>query len=227
MRFSLPKFWTFISVVGTYLLVIWILAYVGGLGWASFRQGSIDNFQDFFVSLPALALYLVIALAALAGWARGPAMFREMGLRQSFQNQLSKRKLSSSTIQSQMKHSTHTVELDTPLEEAFHDGLIARMPILPVISNNKVSGVVTMSDISKKFDEELKKAPTTPLKNFKISDLNPNPPIGCKPDDDLSKVLEKMISKRKTKIVVLDDNDGLVGTLDLFDIVAEIMCEGA
>ena len=50
---------------------------------------------------------------------------------------------------------------------------------------------------------------------------------GRKIDINLADVLNQMIKERKTKIVALKDGGSLVGTLDMFDIVAEIVREEA
>jgi len=213
------------SIIASYLILIAVLRWIQETGLVTFPS-EITGIQDVFVTLPAVAFYIVVALAALAGWARGPAMFRELGLGEVLQKELTKRKISSPTIQSQIKGSTHTIKTDTPLKDALHDSWVARIPILPIVENGKVDNVITMYDISKKIDEELQKTSSKLLDNIKANDLkSPGSIVSCKPDDNLADVLNKMIQQRKTKIVVLKEDKSLVGTLDMFDIVAEMMRE--
>lgn len=224
-KVSWPRFLAFVSIVITYLIIIAILMWLDSAGWKVFREGEINGVQDLLITAPAVAFYIVVALAALAGWARGPAMFRDLGFHQTLQKQLQKQGLSSSTIQNQIRGSVHSVQPETPLKEALHDGLVARLRILPVIDNDKVNGVITMYDVSKRIDEELKNQSSPLLDNLQVSHLNPKKPIACRPSDKLSDVLHKMITNRRTKLIVQNDDDTLVGTLDLFDVVSELLRE--
>lgn len=228
MKFHRSQFGTLVVTMAAYLILAAGLLGLAQLGWITFDKTAIANLEDFLTSLPAIAFYLLVSLAALAGWARGVAMFSELGLGASIKSFMSKKKLSSATVQSQLRGGAYaTVAPDTTLKDALHDILTARLDILPMVADGKVTGVITMHDLAKKLDEEMRAPQATrwaEVGTLKMSALKPQGPVtSVKPDDTLTVVLQKMVSERRTKVVVADSAGALVGTLELFDLVAEML----
>ncbi|MBI4216025.1 MAG: CBS domain-containing protein [Chloroflexi bacterium] len=230
MKFHRAQFGTFVVTMVAYLILAAGLLGLAHLKWITFSNTTIGNMEDFFISLPAIAFYLLVALAALAGWARGVAMFSELGLGSAIKSSLKKKKLSTTTVQSQLRGGAYsTVTADTTLKDALHDILTVRIPILPVVAEGKVSGVITLHDIAKKLDEQMRAPQAAGLAQvgeLKMADLKPAGPVtSVRPDDTLAKVLQEMLSVRRTKVVVTDAAGALVGTLDLFDLVDEMLTD--
>lgn len=230
MKFHRSQFGTFVVTVVTYLILAAGLLGLAQLKWIVFSNTTIGNLEDFLISLPAIAFYLLVSLAALAGWARGVAMFSELGLGSAIKSSLGKKKLSATTVQSQLQGGAYsTVTSDTTLKDALHDILTVRIPILPVVADGKVSGVITLHDLAKKLDEQMRApqaASFAQVGELKMSDLKPAGPLtSVRPEDTLATVLQKMVSMRRTKVVVTDAAGVLVGTLDLFDLVDEMLTD--
>lgn len=228
MKFHRAQFGTFVVTIVAYFILAAGLLGLAQLKWIAFSNTAIGNLEDFLTTLPAIAFYLLVSLAALAGWARGVAMFSELGLGASIKSFMTKKKLSAATVQSQLRGGARaTVAADTTLKDALHDILTARLDILPVVADGKVTGVITMHDIAKKLDEEMRApqaARWAEVGALTVSALKPQGPVtSVKPDDTLAVVLQKMVPERRTKVVVTDSAGALVGTLDLFDLVAEML----
>ena len=93
----------------------------------------------------------------------------------------------------------------------------AEIGFLPVCDpeNNKIVGTLTDRDIAIRLVAEGKE-PETP-----VSDVMTTAPIFCHSDDDIAKARELMESHQVSRMIVLDDNDGLAGIISLADIAAD------
>jgi CBS domain-containing protein len=90
----------------------------------------------------------------------------------------------------------------------------AEIGFLPVCNpeDNKIVGTLTDRDIAIRLVAE-KRIPET-----KVSDVMSTAPIFCHSDDDIDKARELMESHQVSRMIVLDDNDGLAGIVSLADI---------
>jgi CBS domain-containing protein len=78
--------------------------------------------------------------------------------------------------------------------------------------NNKIVGTLTDRDIAIRLEAQRKEAETS------VSEMRSTAPIFCHSDDDVDKARELMESHQVSRMIVLDDNDGLAGILSLRDI---------
>ena len=78
--------------------------------------------------------------------------------------------------------------------------------------NNKIVGTLTDRDIAIRLVAQRKEAETS------VSEIMSTAPIFCHSDDDVDKARELMESHQVSRMIVLDDNDGLAGILSLRDI---------
>lgn len=89
--------------------------------------------------------------------------------------------------------------------------------ILPVIEKNKAIGVVSEGDILKisgNLDE---------LKNKKIREIMSSSPFYIKKKDKLSKAISLLREKNISRLPVLDDSNKVIGLLEAFDVLREIV----
>jgi CBS domain-containing protein len=90
----------------------------------------------------------------------------------------------------------------------------AEIGFLPVCDpeNHEIVGTLTDRDIAIRLVAEGKE-PEIP-----VSDVMTTAPIFCHSDDDIDKARELMESHQVSRVIVLDDNDGLAGIISLADI---------
>ncbi len=82
---------------------------------------------------------------------------------------------------------------------------------LPVISNNKIVGVVTAQDIYKKSTN----------RQEKISDIMSKTPVTISPDEELIKAIE-LIKKTNIFEIIVAKYNKLVGILSITDIIKKV-----
>lgn len=191
-------------------------------------------------SAPFVALYLLVLIAATAGYARGAIMAKESPFKTILENELKNNKMSSATIKTKIRSSAMVYE-DTPFTWALDDIISSRISILPVVDREKheVKGVITCVDLLRKLQEEFRNvrdlecgSKTTDsrsaaslqkrLAECRIKDLPPQAPVTAKSNEDLQAVLSRMIEKQHTKLIVSEPDNTCTGTVDALDLIAEI-----
>jgi CBS domain-containing protein len=90
----------------------------------------------------------------------------------------------------------------------------AEVGFLPVCDpeDNKIVGTLTDRDIAIRLVAQRKEAETP------VSEIMSTAPIFCHSHDDVDKARELMESHQVSRMIVLDDNDGLAGIISLRDI---------
>jgi CBS domain-containing protein len=113
-----------------------------------------------------------------------------------------------------MEQNIQFVGLDDEVASAAKTMREAEIGFLPVCDpeNNKIVGTLTDRDIAIRLAAEGKE-PQIP-----VSDVMTTAPIFCHSNDDIDKARELMESHQVSRIIVLDDNDGLAGIISLRDI---------
>ncbi len=239
----------FILLLAYFLLVgcLWLLQ-VNQL--INFRTEVNGDILPLMASVPFVALYLLVLIAATAGYARGAIMAKELPFKQILKQELKDKKMSSAPIKTKTR-STAMVYDDTPFMWALNDIISARISILPVIDKerNEVKGVITSTDFLKKLQEELKflqektapgdektDSPALPdnqyrqivknlqkrLEECKVKDLKPQNPVVVNSNENLHGVMHKMIENQFTKLIVVGNDNSFSGTVDALDLIGEI-----
>jgi CBS domain-containing protein len=113
-----------------------------------------------------------------------------------------------------MEQNIQFVGLDDEVASAAKTMREAEIGFLPVCDpeNNRIVGTLTDRDIAIRLVAEGKE-PQIP-----VSDVMTTAPIFCHSNDDIDKARELMESHQVSRIIVLDDNDGLAGIISLRDI---------
>ena len=116
-----------------------------------------------------------------------------------------------------MRQNVQFVRGDDEVGSAAETMRNAEIGFLPVCDpeNNKIVGTLTDRDITIRLVAE-KKMPETP-----VADIMTTAPIFCHSNDDIGKARELMESHQVSRIIVLDDNDGLAGIISLADIAVD------
>jgi len=209
------------------LLVVYLIICSGLLGLHHFgickfavNMASIDNI---IFSLPMMALYLLIFLAATAGYARGKYMLEELPLSMRLKQELHLRTMGSASIKTKIRAGSQITSADS-FADALNNMVSSRISILAVVDEqNEVQGVITPTDLLlyvqklMKNNEDIKS-----LHEARVSDLQPSEPTLIEASDQLQSVTEKMIQHQYTKLIVID-NGKFSGTVDALDILAELL----
>ena len=93
----------------------------------------------------------------------------------------------------------------------------------PVVEDGKVVGVFSLGDVLRHMSSE---APPTPSGGGStgadtcVGDLMSSPAICVRPEDSLPRVMERMLSRRIRRIMVVDAEESLVGI-----ITAQVLLE--
>ncbi|MFX4261471.1 CBS domain-containing protein [Pelotomaculum propionicicum] len=240
------------QVIGAFFILLCAYFLLVGSLWL-LQINNLINFQTeingdilpLLASVPFVALYLLVLIAATAGYARGAIMAKELPFKTILENKLKDIKMSSATIKTKIRSGAVVYE-DTPFTWALDDIISSRISILPVVDRdkNEVKGVITCADLLRKLQEELRSLReeasgdnTTGgqaavslqkrLADCRIGDLPPQAPVIVKCDDDLQAVLSRMIEKQHTKVIVSEIDNTCTGTVDALDLIAEIYEKGA
>ncbi len=197
---------------------------------------NITNIETLAVSMPFVSLYILVLIGFSAGYARTAAAAKALGLTQAVREQLRARSMENATIKSKVRANSK-VTMDTRFLRTLEKVVTARLPILPVEEDPKdpkVKYVITMHDILKMITHRINTAQENSqeaqlyaeLAKLEVKDLNPRKVVTCKENENLESVLNTMIQGRVTKLVVMGkDGASYVGTIDLFDIVSEMLSE--
>ncbi len=90
----------------------------------------------------------------------------------------------------------------------------ANIGFLPVCDRDAhVLGTITDRDITIRLVAEAKEA------DLPVSDVMTREIVSCHADDDLSRAEQIMATSQKSRLVVVDEDDRLVGVLSLSDVV--------
>ena len=81
--------------------------------------------------------------------------------------------------------------------------------------NNKIVGTLTDRDIAIRLVAQRKEAETP------VSEIMSTAPIFCHSDDDVEEARKLMEAHQISRMIVLDDNDGLAGIISLAEISAD------
>jgi CBS domain-containing protein len=220
----------FITLVVVYLVVFAFLYFLQQFGGIKFTNDINGDILKLTTSLPLVAVWIVILIGAISGFARSSAMTRYL----PFNKVLETKTIERSSIISKIRTDT-TVKENTPFIHVANKLVNARLPILAVVKDdNTVEAVVTYQDLLQKFitefgycsDKESLKDKLSRLTVKDIIDIENSKPATITEKTDLKKVLSEMISHRFHKLIVTKEEDNKLtysGTIDLRDIVEEIM----
>ncbi len=230
-QYSRQALTAFIVLLITYGLIVGMLTLLQNGGILKFSTETKGDLLPLMASLPFVALYLLVLIAATAGFARGAIMARTLPFNQILKSELQQRKMEGAAIKTKIR-SGEQVTKDTPYLRALNNVISSRVPILAVIGNDKkVAGVITNDDIIRKLQEEIdKNDPTTldeRLKKLAVKDLHPRDPVVATINENLQEVLGSMIRHQFTKLIVVDErSNSFAGTVDALFLVGELF-EGA
>jgi CBS domain-containing protein len=112
-----------------------------------------------------------------------------------------------------MKRDVKSIGPDEPAQQAAQIMRDTNVGFLPVcVDDNKVIGTLTDRDITVRLVAE--GDPSTALVESIMSDMI----VNCRPDDDLQTAEELMATNGKSRIIVTDEDGGLLGVISLSDI---------
>lgn len=235
------------QVIGAFFVLLFAYFLLVGCLWL-LQINNLINFQTeiagdilpLMASAPFVALYLLVLIAATAGYARGAIMAKDLPFKTILENALKENNMSSATIKTRIRSGAMVYE-DTPFSCALDDIISSRIPILPVADRdkNEVKGVITLSDLLKKLQEELRSlrdgdcgdstTGSRPVETLqkrlaecRVKDLHPQAPVVVKSNENLQAVLSRMIEKQHSKLIVLEPDNSFTGTVDSLDLIAEI-----
>ena len=228
-QYSRQVFTAFGLLFVTYIITFWMLWGLQHLDGISFTTTITDDILPLITSLPFVAFYIIVFIAATAGFARGAVMAKELPFGKIMQAELKKRTMKQASIATKIR-SGATVKMDTPFIRALDTVITARLPILAVVGDNqKVEGVITNHDIIERVQQEIERVDDTSslgerLAKLKVRDLNPRQPDTVTNSTELSLVVDRMIKNQRTKLIVLKDDESKIyaGTVDVLDITGEI-----
>ncbi len=213
----------------TYLLILSILTFLQIVEIVEFSTETQGDLLPIMVSLPFVAFYLLVLIAATAGFARGAKMAKALPFKMILEDELKRRSMGEAGIKTKIRSGSQ-VMANTPYLTALTTVISSRVSILAVIdSDNKVKGVITSNDIIRKLQEEVDKDDTSNLydrlKKLKVVDLKPRTPEVAAVGENLLGVIERMIQEQFTKLIVVKDKHSysFTGTVDVLDLVGEIV----
>ncbi len=229
-QYSRQVFTAFGLLIVVYIVIFWMLWGLQRLEAITFTTEIKGDILPLLASLPFVAFYIVVFLAATAGFARGAIMAKELPFNKILQAELKTRTMERATIMTKIR-SGATVTTDTSYSRALDTAISARLPILAVVGKDKkVEGVVTFHDIVKKMRDELGKEDSPEplgerLGKLRVEDLGPNSPVVVTDSDKLNIVLEKMIKNQFTRLIVVKDEEtkAYAGAVDVLDVASEIL----
>lgn len=213
--------------------ILLITTFLVGLGLVLLRNLEICTFSrdmttldGMIFSLPLIAIYIVVFLAATAGYARAKYMIDELPLTQRLNQQLKNKSMEKASIKAKIRAGVQVTEEST-LSDALNNLISSRISILAVVDrDNHILGVVTSQDILLKLQEIFKTE--SELSRFgqqKIGPFLTRTPVTADCGEDLQSVVNKMIKHQFTKLVVADSEGKFCGTVDSMDLMAEIFDE--
>ncbi len=225
---------SFIVFLIAFVGIVFLLVYLHNLNYFQTSEVNLNKGEVFplLTSLPFVAFYLVVLLAATAGYARSSVMADKLPISKLFKAELQKRTMKSPSITTKVRSGLQT-RLDEKIVPALNNLISSRLPILAVIDdNNKVIGGVSGHDLTRKLLQELEKEDGSTLdgriKAITVNDCDYSISIVATINENLQQVTEKMIKNQLTKLIVVEDETSMkfVGTVDMLDLISEIISNG-
>lgn len=226
--YSKQAIWAFIILMISFVVMVLILMALKWQEAMNFSTALQGDVLPLISSLPFVALYLVVLIAATAGYARGAIVARSLPLNQVFKDELQKKKMDRASIKTTIRSGNQVTE-DTPMLQAITNLVSSRVPILAVLdSSNKVTGVITGTDIMARLQKEIESTDAdlnARLNRLTVRDLQPAKPVVATTDGNLQEVLGTMIRRQFTKLIVVESEQGkeFAGTVDALDLIGEIL----
>ncbi len=113
-----------------------------------------------------------------------------------------------------MKQDVECVRMDEPAKRAARLMRDQNIGFLPVCDEgNKVLGTITDRDLAIRVLADDKWDKDTP-----IGDVMSREVVACKPGDDLRTAEELLATHKKSRLLVTDDDDRLIGVISLSDL---------
>lgn len=214
----------FILLLMIYLIICGVLVALHYMGICNFAI-SMLSFDNIIFSLPMVALYLLVFLAATAGFARGKYMLEKLPLNMRLKQELQVRTMDRANIKTKIRAGSQVKPGDS-FFDVLNNLVASRLSILAVIDEkNQVIGVLTATDLLLYIQNILKSDEGNQLlslHNVKVSDLKPSEPKLVAANERLQSVIENMIQYQHTKLIVTDQGK-FSGTVDALDILAELL----
>lgn len=234
IEYSKRVLFSFIVFLIAFVGIVYLLVHLHQLGFYQAPAPELNKGEIFPVltSLPFVAFYLVVLLAATAGYARSAVMAEKLPLNKLFKAELQKRTMKSPSITTKVRSGIQ-VSLNENIIVALNNLISSRLPILAVIDeNNKVIGSVTGHDLSRKLIYEYNNKQDKPfdeiIKNVTVNDCDHQITVFATNNENLKDVTEKMIKHQITKLIVVENETTMkfVGTIDMLDLVSEVISNG-
>lgn len=238
-RYTWPTVGAFVLLVVAYVVMVYILLLLNREGVIGLETEVNGDVLKLIASLPLVAFYLVVFLAATAGFARAAIVMKTMPLTQVLSKELKKKTMESATIQTKIRSGAQ-VSKDTSFLRALNNVTSSRLPILAVVEmdpqtkQERVTGVVTADDFLRKIGGEADKCPgpnvpalAERLAGFTVADLQPRKPTVVTAEQNLQSIIDTMLNEQFTKLIVVEDMQSMKfkGTLDVLDMMGEIFVE--
>ncbi len=223
-------FWSYLGLIA----VLWVLANLHIL-IPPLRDNKIIAFipeitsvSQLAFSLPAVAMYILILITAIAGYAMGKQVLDQFS--ELFKQKLEAAKFKEGSISKRIKG-----KAQVKLDDSYYDALVkltaSRLDILAVLDNEeRVTGVLTSHDVLTYLEQQVKSktrsdepvAEDDILKATPVSTRYSTNPVTVNENEDLKKAFHLMINRGFNKLVVVDNDNKFKGTIDIMDIVSEI-----
>lgn len=220
--YSREAYRAFFILLATTFLVGIGLVILKNLGICGFAQ-DMTTLDGMIFSLPLTAVYIVVFLAATAGYARAKYMIDDLPFNQRLNQELKGKSMEKASIKAKIRAGIQVTEYST-LAEAINNLISSRISILAVVDGeDHIQGVLTSQDILLRLQEMLKSEPA--MKNLAQQNIGPlltRTPVTAECREDLQSVMNKMIKHQFTKLVVADSEGKFSGTVDAMDLIAEI-----
>ena len=218
---AVRAFWILLAI---YFIISGGLVVLNCMGICKFAV-SMTSLDNIIFSLPMIALYLLVFLAATAGYARGKYMLEELPLNMRLKQELHLRTMAGAGIKTKIRAGSQ-ITFEDSFADVLNNMVSSRISILAVVDEkNEVKGVVTPTDLLLYVQKTLKDNGANDIKSLheaKVRDLQPSEPVLIETSDQLQSVTEKMIQHQYTKLIVTD-NGQFSGTVDALDILAELL----
>ncbi|HSW57530.1 MAG TPA: CBS domain-containing protein [Dehalococcoidales bacterium] len=228
--YSFKVYKAFLTLVGVYLVIFVFLFFLQKWGGITFTREINGDILKLTTSLPLVALWIVIMIGAVAGFARSSTMTKYL----PFNKVLESRTIEKSYVSGKVR-SDATVKKDTSFITMAKKLNSARLSILAVVrDDNTVEGVITYKDVLQKILTEYEHCRQGELLQDRLSklvvkdiiDLEIRQPVTVNEKNDLMEVLGEMSSHRFHKLIVVKEDKGktvYAGTIDMRDLVEELV----
>lgn len=121
-----------------------------------------------------------------------------------------------------MNKDTTLITPSTSLQEAAEKMASKGIGFLPIGENDKVQGTVTDRDIVVRGISKGKDAKKTEIREVLSDEL-----LSCREDQDVEEVAEQMSQHQVRRMLVVNDDDRLVGVVSLGDMAQHLSAETA